>query len=158
MNNIQFDYQYRDAYGSKACDYIVFPNPENISAEEITSRLEQAFWDSEFFIAGQIRIPELFLYLSDAYDPEIDHCFHHFDSVTIVPDPLTDVHNRTIGEFITEVESQASLGWKLFDPWSVAPFHIGHNGGAGTKTIDLPKPSKLACRRSIRDYSILQLQ
>src|SRR5258708_38788552 len=116
MNNIRFDYQYRDAHGSKKCDFVVFANPENLGVEEIIARLEQALWDSEFFIARQIRVSDLFLYLNDRPDPEIDHCFHHFDSVKIVSDPVTDLQNRTVREFIHEVETQSSFGWKLFDP------------------------------------------
>ena len=116
MANIQFDYQYRDAGGSKASDFVIFANPDDLEPEEVKLRLEQALWDREFFIADQIRIPEVFLYLDGRVDDVVDHCFHHFDSLVPTSSAETDAHKRSIREFVHEVESQSSLGWRVFDP------------------------------------------
>ncbi len=118
MANIQFDYQYRDAGGSKACDSVIFANPDNLDMEAIKLRLERALWETEFFIADQIRIPELFLYSDGSICETLDHCFHTFDGLETTSQSPTDTHNRSIGEFIQEVEYNGSLGlgWCLFDP------------------------------------------
>ena len=116
MNNIQFEYQYRDAQGSKACNQIIFTNPENLEPEKIRLSLERAFWDNEFFVADQIRIPEVFLSVEGYPDESLDHCFHHFDSLELTSHPPTDYYNRSIREFMCEVERQSLIGWRLFDP------------------------------------------
>lgn len=119
MPNIQFNYQYRDAHGSKRCREVIFGNPDSLELEQIQLKLEQAFWETEFFIAQQIRIPEAFLYLDGSLDANIDHCFHHLDSLTITSCPPTDTYGRSIREFVEEVAHEASLGWKFFDPVQV---------------------------------------
>ena len=116
MNNVQFDYQYRDAQGSKACSYVVFTNPDNLDLVEIQLSLENVFWETEFFVADQIRIPELFLSVAGYADPNLDHCFHHFDSLVLTSLPATDSHNRSVREFVSEVQHQSLIGWQLFDP------------------------------------------
>lgn len=107
MNNVQFEYQYRDAQGSKACNQIIFTNPENLEPEEIRLSLERAFCDAEFFVADQIRIPEVFLSVEGYPDDNLDHCFHHFDSLVLTSHPSTDSHHRSIRDFICEVERQS---------------------------------------------------
>ena len=116
MENVQLHYQYRDAHGSKRCAYVIFANPDNLKPEEIELRLERALWEGEFFVADQIRIPEVFLYLDGTLDDELDHCFHHFDSVDLTSETPTDKYNRSIRQFIREVEDQSQRGWQLFDP------------------------------------------
>jgi hypothetical protein len=116
MQNIQFEYQYRDAQGSKACNQVIFTNPDDLEPEEITLRLERAFWEAEFFVAHQIRIPEVFLDVDGYPDENLDHCFHHLDFVVLTSDPPTDSHNRSVRQFICEVEQQSLIGWRLFDP------------------------------------------
>lgn len=116
MSNIRFEYQYRDAGGSKACGSVTFANPDNLTHEEIQTRLEEACWETEFFVADQVRIPEIFLYIEEPGDDALDHCFHHLDSVVATSDLSTDLQDRSIREFVCEVESQAALGWRLFDP------------------------------------------
>lgn len=56
---------------------------------ERDERLQKAMREMEFFIADQIRIPEVFLCLKGSFDPEVDHCFHHFDSVDETEQPPT---------------------------------------------------------------------
>lgn len=114
--NIQFDYRYQDAGGWKQCDFIVFANPDNIPLDEIRRRLQMALWETEFFIAHQIRIPEIFLYLDGLVDEEVDHCFHYWDSVEITNSEPSDLCERSIGQFLEEVELQSNHGWQLFDP------------------------------------------
>jgi hypothetical protein len=114
--NIQFDYRYQDAGGWKNCDSVVFVNPDNIPVDEIRARIQVSLWETEFFIAHQIRIPEIFLYLDGSIDEKVDHCFHHYDSAEETNSAPSDLYQRSIGQFLEEVELQSNRGWQIFDP------------------------------------------
>src|SRR5262249_17042651 len=114
--NIRFDYQYRDAGGSKTCNFVVFANPDDLCVEDIRRRIENALQETEFFIVDQVRIPEMFLYTNGSPDAELDHCFHHFDSVEETDNDPSDLHRRSINSFLGEVEFQSKRGWQAFDP------------------------------------------
>jgi len=116
MLNIRIDYEYRDARGAKACRSVVLRNPDNLMLSEIRTRLEAALWEKEFFIADQIRLSEAFLFLEGPSVDELDHCFHHLDAVEVASQEATDTYKRSVDNFLREVELQAALGWRLFDP------------------------------------------
>lgn len=113
--NIKFTYLYRDAANYKIWNDIVFANPFRVSVEEIESRLRRNFEGEELFVADQIRLPELFPYLSGSVNDN-DHCYHEFESVEITTERPNDVHGRSIRRFVEEVENKARSGWQVFDP------------------------------------------
>jgi hypothetical protein len=115
MNNAKFLYLYRDGSNYKNWGEVVFPNSNDLPAEQITAQLRRSFLVDGLFIAHQVRIPEVFLSGEYPYTEE-DHCFHEFAEVQSTADATNDVHRRSIDEFITEVVSEAQRGWRAFDP------------------------------------------
>jgi len=111
--NSRFEYLYRDASNFKKWGEVVFAGG---ASELLAERLRKALHDGEWFIASQVRIPELFL---DGY-PLIqdDHCWHEFHALEAVDTAPDDVENRTITEFVAKVERASAEGWKEFDPRS----------------------------------------
>ncbi len=109
--NMRFEYLYRDASNFKKWGDVVFAG----GADEILAgRLRKALHDGEWFIASQVRIPEMFL---DDYPlVQDDHCWHEFNALVVVDASANDVENRTIDEFVVEVERASTEGWTEFDP------------------------------------------
>ncbi|MGA2429480.1 MAG: hypothetical protein ABSH13_13355 [Candidatus Acidiferrum sp.] len=115
MENVKFNYLYRDAGNYKNWGEIVFSNPDRRSINAMTKALADAFLQDGIFVAHQIRVPEIFLFdTGDATSD--DHCFHEFDAVESTLEHPTDRHRRSISEFVAEVESQAKRGWVPFAP------------------------------------------
>jgi hypothetical protein len=115
MDNVKFNYRYRDAGNYKKRGSVVFSNPEHLSLGAITKALHEDFLSDGLFIAHQIRIPEVFLAV-DGGVTEDDHCFHEFDAVETSSKTPNDTHHRSIREFINEVNREAKTGWQAFDP------------------------------------------
>lgn len=115
MNNIKFNYLYRDAGNYKKWADIIFSNPDRLTLGAITKALQGSFLADGLFIADQIRIPEVFLSTEQGFTDD-DHCFHEFDAVEPSPEISNDKFCRTIREFIAEVKREADLGWRTFDP------------------------------------------
>jgi hypothetical protein len=115
MENIELSYVYRDGNNFKKFASVVFSNPERMTIGSVTEKLKQAFDADGLFIAGQIRLPEVFLWADGrlSYD---DHCYHQLDTVRVTADAPSDTRGRSIWEFITEATTQASHGWRAFDP------------------------------------------
>ena len=113
--NIKFNYMYRDASNYKAWGNVIFINPDELTLLEINTHLINSFGMDRLFIASQIRIPEVFLYLDDDVTID-DHCFHEFTSVKFTSETENDKYGRSINEFIKEVENQSKIGWLSFDP------------------------------------------
>jgi hypothetical protein len=119
MSNIKFSYFYRDAGNYKKWADVVFSNRDGVTLESVARSLTAAFLQDGLFIADQIRIPEAFLFdQGDATSD--DHCFHEFNSVEMSPDDATDMHSRSITQFIAEVDREAMRGWAAFDPHDVS--------------------------------------
>jgi hypothetical protein len=116
MSNVEFGYLYRDGGNYKKFGRVVFSNPEQITSEAIQKVLTEAFLDEGLFIAGQIRLPEVFLFANGqlSYD---DHCYHEFDALRVTDEQPSDVHKRTISEFVAEIVQQRRRGWREFDPY-----------------------------------------
>jgi hypothetical protein len=115
MNNIKFQYLYRDGSNYKKWAEIVFSNPDGLAVEFITEELRDKFLPDGLFISHQIRIPEVFLAADDGLTSD-DHCYHEFDSVEFTSDLPGDNLGRSIREFMTEVSREATAGWRAFDP------------------------------------------
>lgn len=106
---------YRDASNYKAFGNVIFTNLGNINLTDINISLLNYFSNDRLFVASQIRIPEVFLYLKDNLTVD-DHCFHEYMSVKFTTETENDKHGRSINEFIKEIGNQANLGWATFDP------------------------------------------
>ena len=109
--NTRFNYMYRDASNYKSCGSVVFRGG---IAEALSTRLSAALESTEFFIADQIRIADVFL--ADWPLEQDDHCWHAFSDTELTSDAPDDPHVRTIEEFVAEVERVSMEGWKIFDP------------------------------------------
>ena len=68
------------------------------------------------FIAGQIRVPDVFLYTDGGFSSD-DHCYHEFFGVTSTHEAANDANRRSIKDFIAEASREAALGWQVFDPY-----------------------------------------
>lgn len=108
--NTRFHYLYRDASNYKQWGEVVFTG----CACSLEPRLVAALDRQEFFIADHVRLPELFF--TEGPSDSDDHCFHEFDSCETTDVPADDRHQRSIDEFVQEVEDAVRLGWRVFDP------------------------------------------
>ena len=114
MNNIRFNYLYRDGSNYKSRGEVIFSNPENLTVSEIEEKLLQAFLPDKQFIASQITIPEKFLF-TDMRFTRYDHCYHEFDGVEVCEEDSTDSLGRSVIDFLRDVEAASKQGWRAFD-------------------------------------------
>jgi len=114
--NGRFEYLYRNASNYKQWGTVVFSGAPD---EDIARRLVAAWECLEFFIADQVRVPELFF--DDGLNPEDDHCWHEFAALEPTDDEPTDEFARTIESFVAECEAAARAGWQIFDPLRRGP-------------------------------------
>jgi len=114
VNNIKFNYLYRDGGNFKSWGEVIFSNPEKMTVNEIEAKLISVFLPDKQFIASQIDIPEKFLLLDGKFTKH-DHCYHEFDSVEICQEISTDVLDRSISDFLNDVEMASKTGWIAFD-------------------------------------------
>jgi hypothetical protein len=116
MQNVRFRYLYRDGNNFKSWADVVFRDPDHGDLRGTKKLLECAFKPDGLFIAGQIRVPEVFLYSRCRAFAE-DHCFHEFYSLERTPDHPNDRFDRSIGQFVAAVQREANRGWVVFDPF-----------------------------------------
>jgi hypothetical protein len=109
--NVKMIYLYRDASNYKAWAEIIFRNPDNLNLNEIEERLTSRFDSHEFFVAAQVSIPEVFLFLHERFT-EDDHFFHEFHVVEFTTDQCTDPCDRSIKTFVEQVEHVGRNGWR----------------------------------------------
>jgi len=109
--NTRFAYFYRSPSNTKKWGAVVFSGVADGSSEQ---RLTATFDSFEFFIADQLRVPELFFH--DGLTPEEDKCWHEFASLEVTTEEVTDRLSRSIEEFVAECEAASREGWKMFDP------------------------------------------
>jgi len=114
MSNIKFVYLYRDGANYKSWGEVIFANPDQLTLDEIEDRLVYAFLVDKLFIAHQIPVPEKFLSLDGKFT-KFDHCYHEFDCVEFCEEKPTDNLNRSITDFLRDVELITQQGWKEFD-------------------------------------------
>ena len=114
MSSIRFNYLYRDGSNYKSWGEMIFSNPENLSTTNITKKLLHAFLSDKQFIASQVSIPEKFLF-TDGNHTNSDHCYHEFDCIEVCEEEPTDKLNRSIADFLQDVETTSKQGWKAFD-------------------------------------------
>ncbi|HET7142373.1 MAG TPA: hypothetical protein VFI68_00010 [Anaerolineales bacterium] len=114
MNNVKFNYLYRDGSNYKSWGEVIFSNPENLTVTEIEEKFLHAFLPDKQFIASQISIPEKFLFMGGKFT-RYDHCYHEFDCVEVCQEDSNDSLARTITDFLRAVEMASKHGWKAFD-------------------------------------------
>ncbi len=114
MKNIRFSYLYRDGSNFKSSGEVIFKNPDNLLLNLIEDKLLRAFLPDKLFIASQIFIPEIFLFI-DGKMTSSDHCYHEFDSIEICTEEVTDNQHRSILNFLHDVENASLEGRKAFD-------------------------------------------
>jgi cytochrome c-type biogenesis protein CcmH/NrfF len=113
MNNIKFNYLYRDGSNFKSWGEVIFSNPEKMTVNEIETKLLNAFLLDKQFIASQISIPEKFLFENENFT-NYDHCFHEFDCVEVCQENSADDSEFSISDFLIKVELVSKQGWKAF--------------------------------------------
>src|SRR6266702_1260669 len=115
MNNIKFQYLYRDASNYKKWADVVFSNDEGLSIDAVMKAVRDGLSRDALFLAHQVRLPEVFLFAEYHLTPD-DHCFHEFYSVEVTSDVPDDPYSRSVRQFVTEVATEARRGWLAFDP------------------------------------------
>jgi hypothetical protein len=108
--NTRVEYLYRDGSNYKQWGAVVFRAECNGS---LLRRLLAALDREEFFIAHQVRLPELFFADRPLYAD--DHCWHEMAEVTSTSAAADDLLERTIEEFVAELERHSTQGWAVFD-------------------------------------------
>src|SRR4051812_31499004 len=108
--NTRVEYLYRDGSNYKQWRAVVF---RGACDESSARRLFAALDREEFFIAHQVRLPELFFADRPLYAD--DHCWHEMAEVTVTSVAPDDLLDRTIEEFVTEMERASTERWAVFD-------------------------------------------
>lgn len=110
MNTV-FNYLYRDGSNYKQWGSVVFAGTVS---DVLTQRFARSLESGEFFIADQLRVPEVFPGTWPIYAD--DHCWHEwagFEATDASPD---DPVSRTIEQFVGDAEQARARGWRDFDP------------------------------------------
>jgi hypothetical protein len=97
--NLKLNYMYRDGANYKQFDSVVFTNPSFITPRKAAQKLKEKLISNEFFIPQDWGLPRLQKY---AYDPEIDHEWHEFESFEWTDEDMT--HDREISDFLNEIQ------------------------------------------------------
>lgn len=79
---------------------------------ELLERFSTALHEGEWFIAEQVRLPNVFL--DDFPINDDDHCWHEFFRFLATDEEVTDAHGRTMEQLVTEFERADAGGWKEF--------------------------------------------
>jgi hypothetical protein len=96
MPNIKFNYLYRDAGNHKNFNSIVFSDPQNIGLSAVDDLICSKLIFHHWFYADQLQVPDLHF---GAWDNELDHTFHEFESVEYTDEAADD--GKDLALFIT---------------------------------------------------------
>lgn len=108
--NTRFEYFYRDGSNYKQWGSVVFRGACDAALRD---RMFAALDNDGYFIAHQVRLPELFF--THGLPDADDHCFHELAEVSTTAELPNDPLERTIVEFAAEMESASKSGWAAFD-------------------------------------------
>jgi len=108
--NTRVEYLYRDGSNYKQFGAVVFRGECDAN---LARTLFAALDRGEFFIADQVRLPELFFTDRPLYAD--DHCWHEMGEVTTTSAAADDPLGRAIEEFVAELERASTEGWVVFD-------------------------------------------
>ncbi|MGZ8869187.1 MAG: hypothetical protein ACXW2P_12665, partial [Thermoanaerobaculia bacterium] len=111
--NTRFQYVYRDGSNYKQWGRVSFRGACDAA---LLGRLFSALDSDSLFVAHQVRLPDLFFNDGRLYAD--DHCFHEIVDVSATEEPPDDLLERTIGEFVEEMERASRRGWDVFDVWT----------------------------------------
>lgn len=95
--NIELNYLYRDFSNYKQFGSVVFSNPDHLTVEEVTSKVQSSLIDGEYFKHYKWGFPSLFFESRN----EDDHDWHEFEDIVATDESPTD--NRTIDEFLSQL-------------------------------------------------------
>ncbi|MBC7655505.1 MAG: hypothetical protein H7098_13650 [Oligoflexus sp.] len=95
MQNIKFNYLYRDAGNYKFFGSVIFSNPYNLSLDNIQLLLKNPLINGEWFIAEDLKLSSLFF---DKHIADLDHLFHEFETVLFTEEESKS--SLSINEFI----------------------------------------------------------
>lgn len=109
--NIEFRYMYRDMGNFKNYGEVVFGNRLNRNPEEIHKQIFHILGSDQTIKASDLRIPNLF-FPNFPYDPELDHEMHEYYGVSETELPTSDVEQRDIADFLTEITKNC-LMWSI---------------------------------------------
>ena len=110
MNTV-FNYLYRDGSNYKQWGSVVFAGT---ITDALTERFACSLESGEFFIADQLRVPEVFPETWPIYAD--DHCWHEWAGFETTDSSPDDLASRTIEQFVRDAERERASGWKDFDP------------------------------------------
>jgi len=100
MQNIKFNYLYRDGGNYKKFHSVIFENDQSVSIEESESLIKSKLIDGEWFYADQWKVAEIFL---STFDFKIDPTWHEFESVEYSNEPANSTF--TLAEFVGILKS-----------------------------------------------------
>ncbi len=107
--NSRFEYLYRDASNYKRWRSVVFSGAPTRALE---SRIRASLHDGEWFIANQVRLPNLFFLDFPVNDD--DHCWHEFSAIEATELSPDDPLQRAIAGFAAELAEAHHVGWRQF--------------------------------------------
>jgi len=99
VNNIQFNYLYRDAGNYKLFGYEVFSNPEGIPIREIETTITANLIDGEYFDPLKWEVKPLTF---SEWDDDLDHFWNEFESIEATPTPVTS--KKSLKEFLDTIK------------------------------------------------------
>ncbi|KAA3614743.1 MAG: hypothetical protein D8M58_09800 [Calditrichaeota bacterium] len=95
LNNLKFEYLYRDAGNYKQFGFIVLNNPSNLDPDTATSLIRKHLIDGEFFYPKKVQIPLIERY---KFDFDLDHQWYEFENFSFTNEIHTDP--RSVETFI----------------------------------------------------------
>lgn len=90
--NISFDYLYRDAGNYKLYNSVIYKNENDVPLIFLLRAIEACLEQRMYFVPETLEIPRLKF---RNYDPDLDHLWHEFDSISETDLPNTEGKNVT---------------------------------------------------------------
>ena len=103
MKNTAFNYMYRDGSNFKKRGVAIFAN---LPTEELERRLIAALSEGLYFIAHQVRVPEVFL-----WDPELDYGEEY-------PEELIETGRYKINDMDHCAPTTSMVRYSIIMPWN----------------------------------------
>ncbi|WP_192350378.1 hypothetical protein [Algoriphagus sp. Y33] len=88
MENIRFNYRYRDAHNYKQFGSLIFSNATGISVDKATALLLPKLISEEFFVPDEWGLPRLH---ASPYNPAVDHEWHEFEEFELTDESAGDL-------------------------------------------------------------------
>lgn len=84
MQNMRFNYRYRDGANYKNHGFVIFDNPKQIKMDYLLSLIKSQLIDETWFYVDRWHLPDLHF---GTWDNEIDHTWHEFESIEFTTEP-----------------------------------------------------------------------